>query len=728
MFGKRSLRFKLVFLGVLLSLAPLVLITANTFFQNKKIVTDAGAIISAQAYADLEHLVKNVHAIVETQNIVLQDSVKNCINVARKVLSDAGGIRLSGAEKVPWKAVNQFTKQEVTVELPKMYVGDSWVGQNKDMKISTPMVDDVKSLVGGTCTLFQRMNDAGDILRVATNVEGADKTRAIGTYIPAVNPDGKPNPVVAALTKGQTYYGRAIVVNEWYITAYEPLYDGNKQWIGALYFGIRHDSVQDLRRQLMEIKVGKTGYVYVLDSKGHYVISKNGERDGENILEVKDARGNFFIKEMIAKAQAAKVGSVFEHEYPWRNPGEQADKQKVAKLIYFQPWDWVIGAGTYVDEFFEARDMIVTSGNRNLLTGMILALAAALAAALIWFFISRNLSNRLSLFTNQIQHCAQEVSAVSHQVSTSSQALAEGSSQQASSIEETSASLEEMSTMTRQNADNAGQANRLMDETNEVVSVAATGMQDLTVSMNEISRASDETQKIVKTIDDIAFQTNLLALNAAVEAARAGEAGAGFAVVAEEVRNLAMRAANAAKETSALIEGTGRQVRAGSEVVGRTAEAFKKVAASASKVRELVADIASASSEQAQGVDQINAAVSSMDKVVQESAARAEESASASIQMSAQAQELTQMADELAHLIAGSKVFQREVRNQAPDARSETNGKPPKEFRRTQALQQAERLRISQVLPLDPEEEAAPPQPRRKVTNSGPKQARIGSF
>ncbi|MCU0583737.1 MAG: methyl-accepting chemotaxis protein, partial [Syntrophales bacterium] len=140
-------------------------------------------------------------------------------------------------------------------------------------------------------------------------------------------------------------------------------------------------------------------------------------------------------------------------------------------------------------------------------------------------------------------------------------------------------------------------------------------MTELTQSMEDISKASDETSKIIKTIDEIAFQTNLLALNAAVEAARAGEAGAGFAVVANEVRNLAMRAAEAAKNTSVLIEGTVKKVREGSELVERTGGAFAEVSRSAAKVADLVAEIAAASSEQAQGIDQINKAVAEMDKV-----------------------------------------------------------------------------------------------------------------
>lgn len=292
-----------------------------------------------------------------------------------------------------------------------------------------------------------------------------------------------------------------------------------------------------------------------------------------------------------------------------------------------------------------------------------------LIGILLMWVINRGVTKPLRMVIEGLTEASDQVASGSNQVSTSSQSLAEGSSEQAASIEETSSSLEEMSSMTKQNADNAGQADNLMKEANQVVDQANESMGELTTSMEEISKASEETSKIIKTIDEIAFQTNLLALNAAVEAARAGEAGAGFAVVADEVRNLAMRAADAARNTADLIEGTVKKVGDGSDLVTKTNDAFAQVAESSKKVGELVGEIAAASNEQADGIEQVNKAVTEMDKVVQQNAANAEESASASEEMSAQAEQMKVSVGDLVAMV-GKSSNKTDLRKEANSIKS----------------------------------------------------------
>jgi len=284
------------------------------------------------------------------------------------------------------------------------------------------------------------------------------------------------------------------------------------------------------------------------------------------------------------------------------------------------------------------------------LMGMALGFGLAMGIGL---YLSSTLSRQLNRIIRSLNFGAEEVSTASGRVSYASQNLAEGSQRQAASLEETAAALEQMAAMTRQNSDHSQQANLLMEESGNLVGKANTSMAQMTEAMRDLSTAGDQTGKIIKTIDEIAFQTNLLALNAAVEAARAGEAGAGFAVVAEEVRNLAQKAASSAKTTADLVEVIVAKVKEGTSLVNRTADDFGKVSSSTAKAQQLVAEIASASEEQAHGLEQISRAMAGLDHVVQSNAASAEESAAASAGLNVQAEKMHDVVQELVTLVGG---------------------------------------------------------------------------
>ncbi|MBU2620052.1 MAG: methyl-accepting chemotaxis protein [Proteobacteria bacterium] len=280
-----------------------------------------------------------------------------------------------------------------------------------------------------------------------------------------------------------------------------------------------------------------------------------------------------------------------------------------------------------------------------------LGITVLVTGGLLAVFLGRGISTTLKRISLALGDGANQVGAAAGEVSSSSQTLAEGASQQAAAVEETSASLEEVGAMIKQDADNARQADALMKDANQVIQNADESMKKLTASMHEISAASAETQKIVKTIDEIAFQTNLLALNAAVEAARAGEAGAGFAVVADEVRNLAMRAAEAAKNTSNLIEGTVQKITTGNALVSETSESFNVAAQSTTRIGTIITEMAGAASQQANAISQVTKAIHEIDTVTQSNAAAAEQSAAASEELSAQAEMMNGSVRELLALV-----------------------------------------------------------------------------
>jgi methyl-accepting chemotaxis protein len=276
-----------------------------------------------------------------------------------------------------------------------------------------------------------------------------------------------------------------------------------------------------------------------------------------------------------------------------------------------------------------------------------------IVGSLVWVMAFR-ISGPLVRMAGDLHSFARQLSATANQILSSGNTMAQGATESAAALEETSASLDEITSMIGRNAANSEMAKTAVEESAGLVSGTTENMHHLMGSMNDISASSKETQRIVKTIDEIAFQTNILALNAAVEAARAGSAGAGFAVVADEVRSLAQRAAQAARDTSSMIEGSVGKITNAADVTTRTEADFRKVDESSHRITSFIAEIAQASNEQKTGIDEISKAMAGLNQVVQQNAAVAEESAAAAEEMNAQAAKLQEYAGDLASLIGAS--------------------------------------------------------------------------
>jgi methyl-accepting chemotaxis protein len=287
-----------------------------------------------------------------------------------------------------------------------------------------------------------------------------------------------------------------------------------------------------------------------------------------------------------------------------------------------------------------------------LVTALVLVLSIGVSF-LTSLKLQTQISDPLKNIIGSLSDSAEQMASSSSQISTASQQLAEGASESASSLEETSSSLEEMASMTRQNAENAQRARSLTEETQAAVQKGNQSVSLTLAAMREMNESAEKVSKILKTIEEIAFQTNLLALNAAVEAARAGEQGRGFAVVAEEVRSLAQRSSNAAKDTAALIEENARRASLGLKISDEAGKALGEIVEQTQKVSRLVQEIAGASEEQSKGIQEVNGAVTQLDTITQRNSANAEEMSSSSEEMSAQSKVLKEMIGGLVMVLEG---------------------------------------------------------------------------
>jgi PAS domain S-box-containing protein len=365
-FRNLKIRAKLVSVTLFLVLVPLLCVAYLSLDRFGKALRFA-------AEEDLDHLVRNIYAMCKVQQEMVQNKVVSDLRVANELLfRDSPEITVVENELIRFAAANQFTGEIIFVSVPLWKIG------NMALTGDTRFVDDVQNLVGGTCTIFQRI-EGNRLLRTSTNVIGKDGKRGMGTFIPA------DSPVTQAILADRPYRGRAYVVDDWYIAAYEPLKGKDGSVIGALYVGVKEQSAYSFKGEIKGIRVGDTGYVYIMDSKGNLKV--HPAREGANIIDSQDSSGFEYIRAMIKDVLALPEGQIGTIRYPWVNPelGEKKPRVKMLKYIYFKPWDWVIAAGTYEEEIFSS----LYGTERFILLLVILALVLS-------FFLTLTLSKVLT--------------------------------------------------------------------------------------------------------------------------------------------------------------------------------------------------------------------------------------------------------------------------------------------------------------------------------------------
>ncbi|MCX8043538.1 MAG: Cache 3/Cache 2 fusion domain-containing protein, partial [Desulfobacterota bacterium] len=471
---------------------------------------------------------------------LLGQMLAGSVHAARQMIDQAGGIRVADNETTTVSVPHTANAAPVWVSLPRIFVGNSPL-EDTALLTAPPIIASAAEPASGTLGIFQKMDEHGTMVLIATNKRDRSAPDSAACVIPAANADGRPNPVITAVREGRCFLGRITLAGIWHEAACMPLQDRAQRCIGMLCCGVPLDSLKSLRSRIMNLRLGQTGYVFVLNSQGTYIISKDGKRDGENLWDVQDATGSYPARDIVTKAHALMPGAIATHRFLWKGAGDTTPRMRFAKIMYFEPWDWVICAGSYEDEFQQVSRHIQALGTQSSRMQILVGLLTLLIAVLIWYRIARRLSENIGAAVHALRSTSQHLPVVADRVFATSQHIARSTNEQATHIEETSSSLEDLASMTSRNAESCIVSKKLSADAVQALQTGIQTMQKLSEAIARIKASSDRTAHIIKSIDEIAFQTNLLALNAAVEAARAGEAGRGFSVVADEVRALAQR-------------------------------------------------------------------------------------------------------------------------------------------------------------------------------------------
>ncbi|RJK95475.1 methyl-accepting chemotaxis protein [Vallicoccus soli] len=383
-----SIRRKVVAVGAGGTLVTAALLTATGWWQSGQFGDRARAGTEALTEQVLDQVATGAYDVVRTQGELVGKTVESDLRVASELAAREGGIAEAGGG-VAWTAVDQLTQRERAVELPRMAVGGRWLGQERSLEREVAFVDEVRELTGATVTVFQRMGPEGDMLRVATTVEKQDGTRALGTYVPRVGPDGSPSPVLEEVLAGRTFRGTAFVVDAWYDSAYQPIRDAAGEVVGMLYVGIKQQAVPSLRESLLATEVGEHGYVSVLGAtgtrKGTYLVAPEGAADGDDVLGTRDAEGRAWVAEVVGRAPSLAAGEIGQVRFvdPEHGPS-------TARFLYYAPWDWVVTEVSR-DADYAAATAAVEDGRGAMVRLLLLVglLVTAVAGGLSWVLARR---------------------------------------------------------------------------------------------------------------------------------------------------------------------------------------------------------------------------------------------------------------------------------------------------------------------------------------------------
>ena len=650
-----SLERKLAFQFSFISLMGLAIFAVVTYLLFSKLVL----VLIRQ---DIESRIQAARAAIEITN---DENLGRQRKIAELITRKLSNRILVTPNTVSQVAENQITHEKISVNVPEFLLDRSRITQHS-------VVDAIADNTQSEVTLFVTIPEG--LLRVSTTVLNKDGTRSIGTFIP------NSSPVYQALSSGKPYFGRAYVVDAWYITAYEPLVQDNKA-VGAIFVGSRETAGNKIKDYLKSQKLLETGYFFILDSLGNLVLHPS--KEGQNVLSDKDLDGTPIFQEMINKRQ----GWI---EYRWLNAATHESQDKVALFQHFPVMDWIVAASFNKAELYFGINRVTAW-----LVG--LSILFTLITGLLVSHSAKRIAQVLNVIVSGLNDVINSVFQRSRDIAKSSVDLSAESSRQASALQETATAIEEIQAIAKQNLDSTELSAELSAKTKSAAENGFAVVEELNQAVADMDQSNAKTKAEIaasyqqiqqisqlilgisektKLINDIVFQTKLLSFNASVEAARAGEHGNGFAVVAEEVGNLAAMAGSSAHEIQTtlqdgiqkvtyIIESSEKRINNSFEtssaqtakcvkIASECKQSLQSILENGLKTYDALNQITTASGEQVKAIEQVSIAIQQIDQATQNNALLAQKTENYSSELGRQSEELRQASLELNELVHGA--------------------------------------------------------------------------
>lgn len=585
-----SLRQQITLLAVLAAALATIVVAVLVYAAESKVGRGVSDEVSKITNSRVERAAERAAIMCALAQGYLQKEADTDLALERAALKQVGGVTISG-NTVTWDAVNQMSGAHQKLTLPQWTIGGYALRGDRSFDARIPVIDTVGDPTTDIISIFQRVNDEGDMLRVGSNSHAADGKRGVGTFIPAHNPDGTPNPVVSTVMSGETFRGRGFVVTDWYIASYEPL-KVNGKLIGMIGVSTRQESDKSLRDTI--VYASKTGErssvsIHYGNNSGKYNRSTIVGPTG--IAASTESKWLPQVLDTAPQLEIGKYGSMTQ-----KDPATGADV--IIRYSYFQPWDWILVVAADSRDFAGATQGVRSQFHSLLAQTLLGGLIALLLGATIAYLLSKHITDPMADLSINLTSSATQVasSAVREQANVAS--FMASSNQIASAVKEISATSQELLRNMVEIADAAEKTADVAREGRQSLKGMDTAMSSLSSATGSISSKlttirtkATRINSVVTAITKVADQTNLLSLNAAIEAEKAGEAGAGFAVVAREIRRLADQSAIATLDIEHMVEEMQEAVISGVEEMRELAVAVQGGVASSETIRGQFADI-----------------------------------------------------------------------------------------------------------------------------------------